>query len=243
VNERFAKKYFGDGTAVGRHFGFGGDPGTKTDIEIVGVVKDAKYVNMRDTIPMQDFVPYDQMDMMTSVTFYTRTQLDPEPMYASIRHTVHEIDSNMPLYDMRTLEAQLDQSLNTERLIAFLAAVFGLLATVLAAIGLYGVMAYNVGRRTREIGIRMALGAHGRTVTWLVMKEVLVLLGIGVAIALPAAWGLTRLVQSQLYGITPNDPLSIAAATAAIAAVAALAGFLPARRATRIDPVRALRYE
>jgi predicted permease len=243
VNEKFAKKYFGDGTAVGRHFGFGGDPGTKTDIEIVGVVKDAKYMNMRDTIPLQDFVPYDQMDMMTSVTFYTRTRLDPEQMYAAIRHAVHEMDSNMPLYGMRTLEAQLDQSLNTERLIAFLAAVFGLLATTLAAIGLYGVMAYNVGRRTREIGIRMALGAHARAVTWLVMKEVLVLLGIGVAIALPGAWGLTRFVQSQLYGITPNDPLSIAAATAAIAAVAALAGFVPAQRATRIDPVQALHYE
>src|SRR5437867_5205563 len=146
VNEKFVKRYFGSSTAVGRHFGFGGDPGTKTDIEIVGVVKDAKYMNMRDAIPMQDFVPYDQMDMMTSVTFYTRTRLDPDQMFAAIRRTVREMESSMPLYSMRTLDVQLDQSLNTERLIAFLAAVFGLLATILAAIRLYGGMAYNVGR-------------------------------------------------------------------------------------------------
>jgi ABC-type antimicrobial peptide transport system permease subunit len=151
--------------------------------------------------------------------------------------------SDVPIYRMKTLEKQLDNSLVTERLVASLSGAFGLLATLLAAIGLYGVMAYTVARRTREIGVRMALGAGRGSVLWLVMREVLLLTAIGIGLGLPIAWGLTGFVKAQLYGIRPNDPLSIVWATLAIAAAAAIAGYVPASRATQIDPMRALRWE
>ena len=144
---------------------------------------------------------------------------------------------------MKTLTRQLDESLVTERMVAALSSVFGMLATVLAIIGLYGVMAYMVTRRSREIGIRMALGAMRGNVVWLVMREVLVLVGIGVAVGLPAAFGLTRLVESRLYGVKADDPAAMALATVVLAAVAIAAGYIPARRAAGFDPVRVLRYE
>jgi predicted permease len=243
VNEKFARRYFGDVNVIGRHIGMGGDPGTKTDITIVGVARDTKYESMRDEIPIEVFVPYTQTNWVLGMSAYVRTARNPDLMFSTIRRTVHDLDANLPVFEMKTLEKQLENSLVTERLVASLSSAFGLLATLLAAIGLYGVMAFTVGRRTREIGIRMALGAGGGDVVWLVMREVLLLVGAGVAIGLPAAWGLTRLVQTQLYGITPNDPLTIAWATLGIAFVALMAGYLPARRATRVDPMRALRWE
>jgi ABC-type antimicrobial peptide transport system permease subunit len=144
---------------------------------------------------------------------------------------------------MRTLEQQVDISLVTERMLASLSTMFGCLATLLAAIGLYGVMAYTVARRTREIGIRMALGASRGSVVWLVLREVLLLAGIGVAAGAPAAWASTRLVETQLFGIKPADPMTMLLAAIGIAAVALFSGYLPARRATAIDPMRALRWE
>jgi ABC-type antimicrobial peptide transport system permease subunit len=144
---------------------------------------------------------------------------------------------------MRTVEQQKDQSLVTERLLATLSTAFGILASVLAAIGLYGVMAYMVTRRTREIGIRVALGATRSAVVWLVMREVMLLAGVGLAIGIPAAWGATRLIQSQLFGVHPADPWTIALAALGIGAMAGVSGYLPARRATGIDPMRALRWE
>ncbi len=244
VNETFAKKYLGSAAnAMGHKIGPGGDPGTKTDVSIIGVARDTKYEGMRDRLPDIVYEPYEQMDFVLGLTCYVRTVGDPNRMFAALRKAVRDVDPNLPVSDMKTMEKQLEYSLVTDRLVASLSAAFGLLATVLAGIGLYGVMAYLVARRTREIGIRMALGAVPGHVLWLIMREVLVLVAVGVAIAIPAAYWLTQLVSAQLYGITPNDPLSIAAATVGIAGVAAMAGYLPARRATRIDPMNALRYE
>ncbi len=243
INEKLAKRFFGSSSPIGRKIGMGGDPGTRLDIEIVGVVRDTRYEDMRTEVPIEFYRPYRQMDFVTGMTAYVRAQGDSASLFPAIRQTVREADANVPVFGMRTLEQQVDRSLVTERMLATLSTVFGCLATVLAAIGLYGVMAYMVARRTREIGIRMALGAGRPTVIWLVMREVLLLAAIGIAIGAPGAWLLSRLVETQLFGVKPADPFTMLAAAAGIAAVASVSGYIPARRATTIDPMRALRWE
>ena len=243
VNERFARRYFGSDNPLGHHVGMGGDPGTKTDIEIIGVAKDTRYESMRQEVPYEMYRPSRQVEFVTGMWAYVRTRSDPANLFPAFREIVREVDSNVPVFGMRTLVQQVDRSLVTERMLAALSTVFGGLATLLAAIGLYGVMAYMVARRTREIGIRVALGADRGTVVWLVMREVLRLAAIGVAVGLPAAWALARLVATQLFGIKPADPGTMALAAVGIALVAAISGYLPARRATGIDPMRALRWE
>jgi predicted permease len=243
INEKFAKKFFPGRNPVGLHIGFGTDPGTPTDMEIIGVVQDFKYTNLRDDIPAQAFLPYLGSRYLGEMTVYVRTTADPNQLMSTIRSKLREMDSNIPIYAMRTTEVQINNSLSTERMIASLSAVFGLLATLLAVIGLYGVMAYTVAQRTREVGIRMALGARRGNVIWMVMREVFILVAIGVTIGVGAALGLTRVVQSQLFGLTPHDPLTVILATAALALVACVAGYIPALRASHLDPVVALRYE
>jgi ABC-type antimicrobial peptide transport system permease subunit len=160
-----------------------------------------------------------------------------------LRNEVRSMDASIPVYDLKTVEGQLDETLLTDRLIAMLSAGFGVLATLLATIGLYGVMAFVVVRRRKELGIRLALGAQPSTVTGLVMREVLVLLAIGLAAGVPIALGLGRYVSSQLYGIQAHDPAIAIATVALLSFVSAAAGFIPARRASQIDPLLALRYE
>ena len=243
INETFARKFFPGRDPIGRHLGFGSDPGTKTDMEIIGVVKDIKYTSLRDEIPPQAYVPYLASRGVGGMTVYVRTTADPKTMMNLIREKVRDLDANMPIFDMRTTDEQIENSLSAERMIASLSTVFGLLATILAAVGLYGLMAYNVVQRTREIGIRMALGAAQGDVVWMVMRDVLILVGIGIAVGVPAALALTSVVRSQLYGLTGHDPMTLVLATVGLAVIAFAAGYIPAVRASRLDPMRALRYE
>ncbi|MDX2152463.1 MAG: ABC transporter permease [Bryobacteraceae bacterium] len=243
VNQKFAKHFFGDRSAIGRHIGFGVGPQTKLDIEIVGVVEDHLYEGPREGVRRQVFVAVNEMQFPASATFYVRAGIDSKSLFSALREKIRQIDSALPVYSMKTLENQLDETLGTERLIAALSAAFGVLATLLAAIGLYGVMAFTVARRTKEIGLRMALGAKQSTVVSMVLKEVLLLLAAGLAIGIPAAYFLAKYVSSQLFGVKPDDVASAAVAVAVLTLVAAAAGFIPARRASAIDPLHALRYE
>ena len=181
------------------------------------------------------------------MTVYVRTSIDPAPVMRAARARTREMDANLPVYAMRTTEEQISDSLLTERMIASLSAVFGFLAALLATVGLYGVMAYAVARRTREIGIRMALGAEKGRVLWMVMREVSFLVAIGLATGIPAAVALARVgghwISGMLFGVPATDPVNLALAALLMAGVALLAGFLPARRASRVDPMVALRYE
>ncbi len=243
INEKFATKYFGTVNAVGRHVGFGNDPGTRTDMEVIGVVKNIKYTSLRDEIPIQMFIPYLASRYVGGMTVYVRAGLDPSQLVAEVRAQTRQIDPNVPIYALRTVDQQISNSLLIERLVASLSTLFGTLATLLATIGLYGVMAYTVARRTREIGIRIALGAFRSDVIWMVMREVTMLVALGIVVGFAAAMALTQYTKSQLYGITVLDPATLAVATLGLGGVACLAGYIPALRASRVDAMKALRYE
>src|SRR5579859_974414 len=208
INETFARKYFASRNPVGLHIGLVDDRAATPDtpnLEVVGVVKDLKYKNLRDPAPPQAYFPYWQDEKFRFMTFYLRTRLEPRQLMETVREQVRRLDPNIPVVDMRTVDEQIGLSLKTERLVASLSAVFGALATALAVIGLYGVMAYTVARRRREIGIRVALGALQSDVLWMVMQQVVVLSGAGLAVGALLAFALSSLIRSQLYGLQPHD--------------------------------------
>ena len=247
VNEKFARRYFGSPEkAVGHNFARGSGPEDKPDYQVIGVVRDIKHRNLRDEIGPSVYVPYMQADPKRGITFmqfYVRTFQAPEQATNTIRAAMQSLDSKLVVDSLLTVDRQINNTVTNESIVAFLAVSFGILATFLAAIGLYGVLAFSTTQRTREIGIRMALGASRRSVIQMVLHEVLWLAGISVVIAVPAALLLARYLRSQLYGVSNTDPLTLVAVIVVIAGVAMLAAMLPARRAAGVNPTKALRYE
>ena len=245
INSTFAEKYFKDQNPIGRTFTFDDETDNGAHLEIVGVVGDIKSGDARDVPEPAVYRPILQIQEQGaySNTVHIRTIGDPTPLIPQVRQMINQIDDKLPIFDVITLSDQLNESLNQDRLIAQLVSFFGALALILACIGLYGVMAHGVARRTNEIGIRMALGARGGNIAWMVLRETLYLVLAGLLIGVPAALLGARLISTQLFGMSPADPITLVAAALILTLVALLAGYLPARRASRVNPLTALRYE
>ena len=241
INEPFAKRFFPKESPLGRRIGIGRD---KPEVTIVGVVASYRHRDMRDTGRLMYYMPYLQHDSRPGAyTYYVRSAGDTSAIANAIRTAARRAAPAVPVFDMKTMESQMDEILAIDRAVSTMSAFFGLLATTLAAVGLYGVMAYTVTRRTREIGIRVALGAERSSVLWLVLREVALLAAIGMGVGLPVTVVLSRYVESQLYGVKPADPLTYAVSAVMMLITASVAGLLPANRASRVDAVQALRYE
>ncbi len=247
INRTMAEKFFPGGSAIGRRFGMG-DASHSHDIEVVGVVGDAKYISLDEEPTAMAYFPYTQYLPAWGIglflgRFEVRITGDPQTATADVRRAIGEVNANLPIDDVQTLSERVDQSITYARLLAQLSAFFGLLAVFLACIGIYGIMSYAVGRRTNEIGIRMAVGAGQRDVVRMVMREIVLLVAIGLGIGVPVALAGSRWAASLLFGLRPTDPGTVAGAVVLLLAIAAFAGYLPARRASKVDPMVALRYE
>jgi predicted permease len=239
VNTRLARQLFGTEDVVGRRF-YGGMGPKATLYEVVGVAADAHYTSLKSTPPATAYFAY-QQSPLNRVTFNVRTEGDPTALVSTIRETLRRLDDTIPIFDVRTLNEQILRSLTQERLFAGLSILLGGITLALSGIGLYGLLAYGVTRRTPEIGIRIALGAERSQVRWMILKQSLVLVACGLALGVPAAWISSSIVESLLFGLEPNDPRAIAAAATVMVLVTLAAAYIPARRASRIDPIAALR--
>ena len=242
MNEALAKEYFGDTTPVGRMMAQGTN--RPPDYEIVGVFGDARYDDVRGTIPRQTFVAMDtHVRLISSINVHARIQGDPRQVLPQLRQQVQRVDSNLVVSDMRTLNDQLNMRLSNERMLSFLSVGLALLATLLAVVGLHGVLAFVVMRRTREIGIRIALGAQAGNVIFLVVREMLLVILVGIVVGVLGGVLCGRYVESQLFGVKALDQSVFAISIAALLAASLTAALIPAWRASRLDPMHALRHE
>ena len=244
ASESMVKRFFPGRNPIGMHFAFGGGSKVKPNIEIVGVVRDVKqdHVKSVTTFPYV-YIPYAQRPKLSGMTFYVSTERDPLLLASTLQSEVRQADANLPVYDVKTMERVVEEDLFSARMVAVLSGSFASLAALLAALGIYGVLAYLVVQRTREIGIRMALGAEAGDVRWLIVKEVGAMVITGVAVGLPLAYVMARLSESMLFGVKAGNPSIYLLGLALIAVVALAACYIPARRATRVDPLVALHYE
>ena len=244
INQTMERNFFGKGSALGHRFGLGDDPKDSGEFEIIGVARDAKYVGLSERPQMAAYFPYSQHIQYFS-NLSVRYSGDPRAIISEVRGALAELNRDLVVSHVSRLAEQVDDSIADQRLVAQLSAFFGVLAVFLVCIGIYGLLSYTVARRTNEIGIRMALGADRSNVQWLILREILALVAIGLALGIPVALAGSNLIvkmqdphllSKMIYGLGPNDPLALASAIVLMVLVAIFAGYIPARRATRVDP-------
>jgi putative ABC transport system permease protein len=243
INQLMARKFFPGRDPIGMHFAFGGGKKISPDIQIIGVVADSKHDDSRSPVMPFAFFPITQKNDLTRATFYIRTKQDPRSVTDEVRKTVMSLDPNLPIAEVKMLSEQVEESMFPVRMITSLSVGLGIVSAILAAIGLYGVMAYSVAQRTREIGIRLALGAQTMHVLKLVVGQGMWLAMVGVGLGLISALGATRVLSSLLFAVKASDPGTFLVVALLLAVVAMLANYIPARRAIEVDPMVALRYE
>jgi len=239
VNEKMARHFFGTTDVIGKRIGLEKTP----DTIIVGVVKDVTYVNLRENLRRHFYLPTSQEERLANLTLHIKTSGDSQPVGAALRNEVKSLDPHLPLYDVKTLADEVNQSLIQERMVTWLTSAFGLVATLLTALGLYGVLTFSVARRTREIGIRLALGAQRRDVMKLIVTQGLFIVAVGIVLGLIASYGLSKVIATLLFGVSPTNAATLIAVTIGLFVISLLACYLPARRATKVDPLVALRCE